>query len=137
LVNIIRDNYKRVWKLGKLCTIDEMMIRYKGTYCFLQQYMPQKPQKWSIKVWCLACSVTKFVWNFTIYCGKEEATSTVEPIAIEGKGHVIAMDNFFTTVGLFQELAEKTIYATRTLRSKPVGMPSKTLRHLVECLRES
>jgi hypothetical protein len=154
LVNIIRDNYKRVWKLGKLCTIDEMMIRYKGTYCFLQQYMPQKPQKWSIKVWCLACSVTKFVWNFTIYCGKEEATSTVESIArgepklthkvvmklvkdIEGKGHVIAMDNFFTTVGLFQELAEKTIYATRTLRSKPVGMPSKTLRHLVECLRES
>jgi hypothetical protein len=81
LVNAIRDSYKRVWKLGKFCTIDEMMIRYKGTYCPLQQYMPQKPQKWGIKVWCLVCSVTKFVWNFAIYCGKEEATSIVEPIA--------------------------------------------------------
>jgi hypothetical protein len=141
LVNIIRDNYKRVWKLGKLCTIDEMMIRYKGTYCFLQQYMPQKPQKWSIKVWCLACSVTKFVWNFTIYCGKEEATSTVEPIArgelklalkvvmglsrdIEGKVHVITMDNFFTSVGLLKELVEKAIYAMGTLRSNLIGIPN-------------
>jgi hypothetical protein len=127
--------------LGKFCTIDEMMIRYKGTYCLLRQYMPQKPQKWSIKVWYLACSVIKFVWNFAIYCGKEEATSTIEPIGrgepklahkvvmelvkdIEGKGHVIAMDNFFTSISLFKELAEKAIYATGTLRSNRIGIPS-------------
>jgi hypothetical protein len=78
LVIAIRDSCKRVWKLGKFCTIDEMMIRYKGTYCPLRQYIPQK---WDIKIWCLACSITKFVWNFTIYCGKEEIISTVEPIA--------------------------------------------------------
>jgi hypothetical protein len=47
--------------------------------------MLQKPQKWGIKVWCLTCSVTKFVWNFAIYCDKEEVTSTVEPIA-RGEG---------------------------------------------------
>jgi hypothetical protein len=40
LVNAIRESYKRVWKFGKFCTIDEMMVRYKGTYCPLQQYMP-------------------------------------------------------------------------------------------------
>jgi hypothetical protein len=89
----------------------------------------------------LACSVTKFVRNFVIYCGKEEATSIVEPIAreepklthkvvmdlakdIEGKWHIIAMDNFFTSVGLFKELGEKTIYATGTLRSNRIGIPS-------------
>jgi hypothetical protein len=141
LVNAIRDSCKRVWKLGKFCTFDEMMIRYKGTYCPLWQYMPQKPQKWSIKVWCLACLVTKFVWNFTIYCGKEEVTSIVEPIArgelklahkivielsrdIEGKWHVIAMDNFFISVGLFKELVENAIYTTGTLRSNRIGIPS-------------
>jgi hypothetical protein len=68
-----------VWKLGKFCTIDEMIIWYKGTYCPLQQYMPQKPHKWSIKIWCIVCLVTKFVWNFASYCGKEEAPSTVGP----------------------------------------------------------
>jgi hypothetical protein len=33
LVNVIWDSCKRVWKLGKYYTIDEMMIRYKRMYC--------------------------------------------------------------------------------------------------------
>jgi hypothetical protein len=39
----ICENCKKVWKLGKMCTIDEMMISYKGTYCPLCEHMPQKP----------------------------------------------------------------------------------------------
>jgi hypothetical protein len=61
LVDRICENCKKVWKLEKTYTIDEMMIRYKEIYCPLCQYMSQKPQKWGIKVWCIACSVTKFV----------------------------------------------------------------------------
>jgi hypothetical protein len=34
------ENYKRVWQLGKMYTIDDMVICYKGTYCPLRQYMP-------------------------------------------------------------------------------------------------
>ena len=83
----------------------------------------------------------KFIWNFAIYCGKEETISTVEPIArgelklvhkvmmelsrdIEKKRHVIAIDNFFTSIGLFKDLVEKAIYATGTLRSNCIGIPS-------------
>ena len=44
LVDNIRVSCKRVWQLGKICTIDEMMICYKGTYGPLRQYRPQKPQ---------------------------------------------------------------------------------------------
>jgi hypothetical protein len=36
LINMIRDSYKRMWKVEKFYTIDEMMIWYKGTYCPLQ-----------------------------------------------------------------------------------------------------
>jgi hypothetical protein len=32
--------------------------------------MPKKLEKWRIKVWCLAESSSKFVYNFDIYCGK-------------------------------------------------------------------
>jgi hypothetical protein len=70
----------------------------------------------------MACLVTKFIWNFSIYCGKKKAPSIVGPIAreesklahkvmmelskdIEGKLHVITMDNFFTNIGLFKDLA--------------------------------
>ena len=60
LIDRILENCKRVWKLDKICTNDEMMICYKGIYCPLWQYMPQKPQKWGIKIWYIACSMTKF-----------------------------------------------------------------------------
>ena len=50
LVDRICENCKKVCKLEKMCTIDEMMICCKGTYCSLRQYMPQKPQKWGIKI---------------------------------------------------------------------------------------
>jgi hypothetical protein len=36
LVEKIRENCKRVWRLGKMCTIDEMMVCYKGIYCPLR-----------------------------------------------------------------------------------------------------
>jgi len=89
-----------------------MMIRYKGTYYPTRQYMPQKPQKWGIKVWCLADAISKFVSNFEVYCGKDLAL-VIEALvqwgqpklahnvvlqlltSNEGRGHVIDMDNFF------------------------------------------
>jgi hypothetical protein len=140
LVDRIRETCKKVWKLGKVCTIDEMIIRYKGTYCPLRQYMPQKPQKWGIKVWYMACSVTKFVWNFALYCGKNEDNEEVARVArrearlahkvvlnfaadVQGKGHVISIDNFFTSVRLFEELASMRIYATGMVRSNRIGLP--------------
>jgi hypothetical protein len=84
LVENIRESCKRVWQLRKMCTIGEMMIHYKETYCPLRQYMPQKPQKWGIKIWCMACSMTKFVWNFAVYCGKTEETEEVPHVARMG-----------------------------------------------------
>jgi hypothetical protein len=39
----------REWSLGKFLTIDEMMVRYKGSYCPIRQYMPKKPEKSGIK----------------------------------------------------------------------------------------
>jgi hypothetical protein len=38
------------WNVGQFITIDEMMVRYKGSYCPARQYMPKKPQKWGLKV---------------------------------------------------------------------------------------
>jgi hypothetical protein len=70
LVDAIRERCKVAWNIGKNLTIDEMMVRNKGTYSPRRQYMPNKPLKWGLKVWCLACSVSKYVWNFDFYCGK-------------------------------------------------------------------
>jgi hypothetical protein len=42
---------------------------------------------------------------------------------MQEKRHVINMDNFFTFVGLFEELALRQIYATGTMRSNWITLP--------------
>jgi hypothetical protein len=42
---------------------------------------------------------------------------------VQVKGHVISMDNFFTSIGCFEELASMQIYATRIVRSNRIGLP--------------
>ena len=32
--------------------------------------MPKKSCKWGIRIWCLANSVSKYVYNFDVYCGR-------------------------------------------------------------------
>lgn len=140
LINEIRGSCQRAWNVGKFGSVDEMMIRYKGTYCPARQYMPQKLQKWGIKVWCLADAISKFVSNFEVYCGKDPTIANEASIprgqpklahnvvlhlltSNEGRGHVIAMDNFFTSIPLFKDLLDKGIYATRTVRANRVGLP--------------
>jgi hypothetical protein len=70
LITVIRRACKSIWRLGAYCTIDEMMVHYKGTYCPIQQYLLMKPEKWSIKIWYLADSITKYVYDFDVYMGK-------------------------------------------------------------------
>ena len=69
-----------------------------------------------------------------MYCEKEEGREDVTRVArgeaklvqkvvldlvqdVQGKRHIITIDNFFTSVGLLQELASMQIDVTGTLRS--------------------
>ena len=102
--------------------------------------MPQKPQKWELKVWCLADAKSKYVANFEVYCQndpivEEEIHRPREKARLaynivlrlvspyEGKRHVITMDNFFSSIPLFKELLEMGTYATDIIRCNRVGLP--------------
>jgi hypothetical protein len=43
---------------------------------------------------------------------------------LEGKGHLLVMDNYFSSIGLFQDLLSRGIYATGTMRSNCIGLPT-------------
>lgn len=116
-------------------------MKYKGKKSPVRQYMTKKPSKWGIKIWCLADLLSKFVYNFDVYCGKT-IQNIENPRALRGegnlakrnelelldglenKGHVVTMDNFFTSVDLFARLLERKIYASGTVRLNRVGLPS-------------
>lgn len=57
--------------------MDKAMIYYKGTV-FFRQHMPNKPIKWSIKVWMLADAKQSFVSNFEVYVGKAPTNKQAE-----------------------------------------------------------
>jgi len=101
--------------------------------------MPNKPEKWRLKIWCLANSVSRFVSNFDVYCGASIETIGApkskkgEPkmeqrvveallVGLEGRKHVVVMDNFFTSVELFCDLEWRGTYATGTLRRNRIGL---------------
>jgi hypothetical protein len=46
------------------------MIIYKGKYCPIMQYMPYKVVRFGLKVWAAADALSKYLWNFEVYCGK-------------------------------------------------------------------
>lgn len=54
---------------GRIVTSDEMIVRYKDKYCCIKQYLPNKPEKWAIKVWCLIDVVDKYAWACDVYVG--------------------------------------------------------------------
>ena len=49
----IGKGLRRAWKSGQRVTIDESMIKYMGRAVPFVQYMPAKPIKHGIKVFCL------------------------------------------------------------------------------------
>ncbi|XP_065844140.1 piggyBac transposable element-derived protein 4-like [Oscarella lobularis] len=141
LIKHCLEKFKSSFKLAKNITVDEAMIPYKGRWS-IKQYMKDKPTKWGIKVYVLADALTGYIWNFFIYVGKAAAQG-VEPV--EGlcsravldlvddchyKGHVLFVDNYYTSPYLFEKLFYYDIYATGTARVNRSGYPKSLKKQL-------
>ena len=139
LLTWITNKCEELWNVGQHIMVDEMIVRYKGKYCPARQYMLRKREKWGLKIWCIADSISKFVWRFEVYTSasilyKEEKENedvnqgqqVVECMVkgLENKGHVVVMDNFFTSMDLFETLLTSGIYATGTMKTNRVGLPN-------------
>ena len=101
-------------------------LKYKGRTS-LKQYMPMKPIKRGIKVWCRADSHSGYLCDFDIYTGchrdgiqRELGYSVVTRLfrGIEGKRYNVYFDNFLTSYPLLQDLYSKKILACGTVRDE-------------------
>jgi hypothetical protein len=39
-----------LYNFKRICTVDEIMLLYKGRFCNIRQYIKAKPCKWGIKL---------------------------------------------------------------------------------------
>jgi len=106
------------------------LIEFKGRVHF-RQFIPIKPSRSGIKAFTLAESTSGYVLGSKVYTGKEagivqkdlgrQAVMFLMESFLD-KGYYLFMDNYYTSVGLFEELEERT----GTVRSNRVGVPSET-----------
>ena len=102
------------------CTVDKMMLPYKGKYCNICQYMKEKPVKFKIKIQTLDSSQSHYVSNIIVYLDAINVQEEDELVEVdfvlmavqgmEGCGHVIIMDNLFTSVKLFMTILEMDFF---------------------------
>jgi len=113
----------------KIYTIDESMVPYRGRLK-MRQYIPSKPQKYGIKIYCLNHAESSYVQRWQIYTGK--AYGGLKPIQVvntfidfcKPNSHLF-FDSLFSSFKLFQELINRDFYFTASLSKARLGFPIK------------
>lgn len=126
LMDLFRSCCKKNFLPPQRLSVDEAMIRFKGRH-FFKQYIKNKPAKWGLKMWRAAIAESGYVVDIYLYTGKDEKDyaadvglggSVVLKLMTDygGVGHIVAMDNLFSGVSLFEQLLARKIYAVGTAR---------------------
>lgn len=135
-LDLVNSSSKRSWAVTQIVSIDEGVAPFNGRLAF-KQYMPDKPEKWGIKLWKL-CDSHGFMYNFDVYTGaadhEDETDSTIERVVLDltkdlhgQQPYHLFCDNYYSSIPLAKKLLEKKIYYTGTLRENRKYIP-KVLR---------
>ena len=136
IMDIISEACLRNYNPHREQTVDEAMIKFRGRLSF-KQYVPMKPTKYGIKVWCRADPTDGYLHQFQVYTGKPRGgrgevgmkTRVVMDLAelIKGHHHIITADNYFMSVSLASRLLQQQTYCRGTIDKTRKGFPWSTL----------
>lgn len=145
-VNHARQKFKSCITPYKNLCIDESIVPFKGRLS-IKQYLPNKRNRFGIKLFVLCDVATGFIVDFIVYCGA--STDIVDPCNLGVGGAVVHslledffgsnrhlyVDNWYSSPALFKYLHEHGIFACGTVNKKRKGMPvlnSRLQLHEVE-----
>jgi len=112
--------------------VDEVIVKFKGRVIF-RQYIPKKRKCFGIKIYKL-CDESGYTYDMRVYLGRDSHSTTDDMTAthasvrhltsrVEGLGHKIFMDNFFSSPSLFDDLNRRKINSRGTVRPNRRDMP--------------
>uniref|UniRef100_A0A2S2Q9N5 PiggyBac transposable element-derived protein 4 n=1 Tax=Sipha flava TaxID=143950 RepID=A0A2S2Q9N5_9HEMI len=128
------DRCKLNYTVGEYCTIDEILEGFRGK-CNFRQYIPNKPNKYGIKIFSLVDAHLFYTTNIEVYVGKQpngpynqdiSASSIVKRMIspISKTGRNLSIDNRFTSVPLAVDLLQNhKITMVGTIRKNKREIP--------------
>ena len=134
LIDHCSDKFGSVYKPERCLAIDETMVPWTGRLSF-KQYIPIKPEKYGIKLFQVCESTTGYSCIFQVYAGKDDTRqpdpgqTITERVVLDlmapflNKGHCLFMDNYYSSVKLYETLLAQGTTACGTLRLNRKGLP--------------
>ncbi|XP_069701433.1 piggyBac transposable element-derived protein 4-like [Periplaneta americana] len=133
IFTIFVNNCKTHYSLGQSVTVDEQLLAFRGR-CGFRQYIPSKPSKYGIKIFCLSDAKMFYTSNMEIYCGEQpdgpyQQENSADAVVlrltepIHGTGRNITADNWFTSLKLVKELEERKLSFVGTVRKNKMELP--------------
>lgn len=135
-------NCQDCYGIGSYACIDEMLVSFRGR-CPFKVYMPNKPDKYGIKIMCLTDARTSYLYNAYVYCGRDtdgigllpeekrfsKPTQSVIRLAkpLFNTRRNITADNWFSSVELAELLFSKGLTYVGTLRKNKRDIPNEFL----------
>ena len=132
LLDLLLPRLSEVYNPERNLAVDETLVKFKGKIYF-RQFIPIKPGRFGIKCFTLAESSSGYVLVSKIYTGKEQGVQQKDlgrRVVMDlmekflDKGYVLFMDNYYSSVPLFQELSSRGTLACGTVRSNRKGLPT-------------
>ncbi|CAK9796923.1 PiggyBac transposable element-derived protein 4 [Anthophora quadrimaculata] len=131
LLNLLTDNYQKVFSPGEDIVVDETMVPWRGRLIF-RQFIPTKSHKYGIKVFKL-CSTEGYTWSAKVYSGRDTSgkkqVGIAENVCIEladkliNEGRTLFVDNFYTSYELAAKFLQFKTHVIGTVRYNKKFMP--------------
>ncbi|XP_047103577.1 piggyBac transposable element-derived protein 4-like [Schistocerca piceifrons] len=116
-------------------TVDEHLCVYRGR-CSFKVYIPSKPGKYGIKIWCAVDCEHGYLTNLQMYTGRSGDVREVNQgkrvvldlvCHLAGSGRNITTENVFTSYDLGQELLKMKLTLVGILRYTRKEVPKEFL----------
>lgn len=142
IVDHLRERFKEGFVPSQNICIDQSLMLFRGRV-FFRQYIPSKRHRFGVKFFLLCDCDTGYILDFLIYTGATTdikdftdrydigKTGSIVLTLLEPyveKGHMLYVDNWYTSPNLFDTLHKMKTNACGTVKSTRKNMPKITTK---------
>ena len=141
IYDVVSSRFRSVYRPTQHVCIDEAMVPWKGRLTF-KQYIPSKPDRFGVKLYSLCESESSYLLDFDVYTARDYVPNPqgdniessqghsfqvvmglMRRANLLNKGHILYLDNFYSSPYLFDHLAAEGTMSVGTVRLNRKEMP--------------